>query len=183
MNVKILCLGILQFGDATGYEIRKTTQEGRFSHFIEASYGSIYPALVRLENDGLVTSRMERQSGRPDRKVYSINEAGRARFIAALYNEPRDDVFKSEFLLVMMCAELVSRPHIHHLINNRLNHLETHIAHMREVKKDCDHKCSQFVLGYGLAVYEAERNFLAERQDYLESIAIQTPPTLGEAAE
>jgi len=183
MNVKILCLGILHFGDATGYEIRKMTQEGRFGHFIEASYGSIYPALVNLKNEGLVTSREENQSGRPKRKVYSINEAGRKTFIAALYNEPRDDVFKSEFLLVMLCAELVSRPHIHRLINDRLNHLDTHIAHMREVKTQCDHKCSQFVLGYGMAVYEAERNYLAERQEYLESIAIQTTPTLGEAAE
>jgi len=161
------------------------TQEGRFGHFIEASYGSIYPALIALEKEGLVTSRKEGQNGRPNRKVYSINETGRSTFITALYNEPREDVFKSEFLLVMLCAELVSRPYIHHLINDRLDLLDTHIAHMREVKKDCDHKCSQFVLGYGLAVYEAERNFLAERREYLESIAIQPKPqiSLGDAAE
>jgi len=183
MNVKILCLGILHFGDATGYEIRKMTQEGRFGHFIEASYGSIYPALVRLETEGLVTSRNEEQSGRPNRKVYSINETGRKTFIAALYNQPRDDVFKSEFLLVMLCAELVSRDHISQVIKDRLNNLDAHIAHMREVKQDCGHNCSQFVLGYGLAIYEAERTYLAERQDYMESIAIQTKPTLGEAAE
>lgn len=183
MNVKILCLGILHFGDATGYEIRKMTQEGRFGHFIEASYGSIYPALVRLENEGLVCSRKESQTGRPNRKVYSINDAGRAAFISALYNEPRDDIFKSEFLLVMLCAELVSRPHITRLIDDRLNHLDTHIAQMREVQQNCDHSGSQFVLGFGLAIYEAERLYLADHRQDLETVARPATPVLGDAAE
>ena len=47
MNVRTLCLGVLQFGEATGYEIKKIVEEGMFNHFIEASYGSIYPALTR----------------------------------------------------------------------------------------------------------------------------------------
>ena len=47
-----LCLGILRFGDATGYEIKKMVEEDMFNHFIEASYGSIYPALTRMSQDG-----------------------------------------------------------------------------------------------------------------------------------
>ncbi|VAW17932.1 Transcriptional regulator, PadR family [hydrothermal vent metagenome] len=183
MNVKILCLGILHFGDATGYEIRKMTQEGRFGHFIEASYGSIYPALIALEKEGLVVSRKESQAGRPNRKVYSINEAGRATFVAALYNKPRDDVFKSEFLLVMLCAELVSQPYITKLIDDRLNHLDNHIAQMRDVSEDCGHACSQFVLGFGLAIYEAERKYLAEHRQNLETIAKPAALSLEDGAE
>ncbi len=45
MSVRSLCLAILSFGDATGYEIRKESTEGRFSYFDDASFGSIYPAL------------------------------------------------------------------------------------------------------------------------------------------
>ena len=41
MNVKTLCLGFLSTREATGYEIKKEFEEGFFSHFIEASYGSI----------------------------------------------------------------------------------------------------------------------------------------------
>ena len=43
MNVRTLCLGVLSAGEASGYEIKKEIEEGLFSHFIEASYGSIYP--------------------------------------------------------------------------------------------------------------------------------------------
>lgn len=81
MSVRSLCLAILSFGDATGYEIRKESTEGRFSYFDDASFGSIYPALARLEAEGLVTVREEPQAGKPARKVYSITEAGRKVFI------------------------------------------------------------------------------------------------------
>ena len=55
MDVRTLCLGILSLGDATGYEIKKLVAEGSFSFFSEASYGSIYPALTKLTDEGLVS--------------------------------------------------------------------------------------------------------------------------------
>ncbi|MBZ0218286.1 MAG: PadR family transcriptional regulator, partial [Fimbriimonadaceae bacterium] len=100
MNVRTLCLGILNFEEATGYEIKKLSVEGRFSHFIDASFGSIYPALTRLCDEGLVNVRVEQQEGKPARKVYSITDAGRAEFIASLNEAPAPDKIKSEFLFL-----------------------------------------------------------------------------------
>ena len=65
MNVRTVCLAILQFGDATGYEIKKMSTEERFAFFVDASFGSIYPALSRLQDDGCVTVREEYESGKP----------------------------------------------------------------------------------------------------------------------
>jgi PadR family transcriptional regulator AphA len=65
MNVSTLCLAILNFGEASGYDIRKMSTEGTFSHFVDASYGAIYPALERLESEGKVEQRMEQQVGKP----------------------------------------------------------------------------------------------------------------------
>ena len=84
MNVRTLCLSVLYDGDATGYDIRRLCADGEFSYFVEASYGSIYPALAKLEADRLVTSRAEQQDGRPARKVYSITEMGRLAFAEEL---------------------------------------------------------------------------------------------------
>lgn len=183
MNVRTLCLGILHFGDATGYEIRKMAQEGRFGHFIEASYGSIYPALLRLEEDGLVVSRKESHDGRPDRKVYSLNDAGRAELVTALYKDPRDDVIKSEFLFVMMCAELVSKDQVARLIDRRLESFDEKIAHLKDVRKTCDHTGSRFVVGFGLTMYSALRDYVAENRTMLEETAEQGGPPVGVAAE
>ena len=51
MDIRTLCLGILTFGDATGYEIKKRL-EGPMRHYYDASFGSIYPALAGLKRDG-----------------------------------------------------------------------------------------------------------------------------------
>ena len=84
MNIRTLCLGILSRGDATGYEIKKMAEEGLFSHFIEASFGSIYPALKKLEEEGLIRMKLEIQENAPNRKVYTITEAGKQTFLNSL---------------------------------------------------------------------------------------------------
>ena len=67
MNVKTLCLSILYNGDASGYDIRRMCTDEEFAYFVEASYGSIYPALAKLEEEGSVTSQLVPQDGK-DRK-------------------------------------------------------------------------------------------------------------------
>ena len=52
MDAKTLCLGALSRGDASGYEIKKAFEEGPLSHIHEASFGAIYPALTRLDEQG-----------------------------------------------------------------------------------------------------------------------------------
>ena len=107
MNAKTLCLSILYEGEATGYEIRRMSVEGECSYFVEASFGSIYPALTRLEDDKLVTSRVEQQSGKPAKKIYSITEAGRRAFVSELYEPLGEDVFRSPFLLFARYVHLL----------------------------------------------------------------------------
>ncbi len=108
MNVKTLCLAILNVEDATGYEIKKASTEGLFQHFVDVSYGSIYPALAKLEKDKMVTCQAQAQEGKPDRKIYSITDMGRAEFIKSINVLPQPDKFKSEFLLLAINADLAS---------------------------------------------------------------------------
>jgi DNA-binding PadR family transcriptional regulator len=182
MNVRTLCLGILSFGDASGYEIRKMAQEGRFSHFIAASYGAIYPALVKLEAEGLVTAHEERDAGKPPRRVHAITAAGREAFARALTEMPGEDMLKSEFLLVTMCAELVDPEHARHVINERLALYEAKIAHMEEAERTCEHRGSAFVIGFGLTMYRAMHAYLAAHRGDVEAVA-GTAVSLPQAAE
>ena len=84
MDVRTICLGLLSAEDRSGYEIKKLLEEGPLGHFVEASFGSIYPALTKMTEDGLVEFRTEAQEGRPDKKTYSITERGREVFRTAL---------------------------------------------------------------------------------------------------
>ena len=83
MDVKTLCLGVLTLRDMTGYEIKKHFEQS-FAHFFVAGYGSIYPALSDLTRMGLVNCQDVTQAKRPDKKVYSITDAGRVQLAEAL---------------------------------------------------------------------------------------------------
>src|SRR5215203_7477273 len=60
----------------SGYDLTKW-MERETSHFFAVGHSSIYPALARMERAGLVRHKVEPSNRGPERKVYSIAEAGR----------------------------------------------------------------------------------------------------------
>ena len=171
MNVRTLCLAILYFGEATGYEIKKMSVEGKYSHFVDASFGSIYPALAKLEADKCVTVREEPQPGKPARKIYSITEAGKELFIAALHEPPGRDVFRSAFLMVAMCAELLPAEQIAKSIDDRLLDLQSEIDHLEEVAASADNAGVAWTARYGATCLKASRDYLTGNRSALEAIS------------
>ncbi|TNE62069.1 MAG: PadR family transcriptional regulator [Alphaproteobacteria bacterium] len=164
MDIRTLCLGILSLGEATGYEIKKMVTEGRFSFFSEASFGSIYPALTQMTGEGLVACRTEAQGNRPDKKVYSLTDAGRAYLEEQLAEAPRPDRNRSDFLAALLFAEAVSPERIEDLIIERVSLHDEQIALLKAHLKDEQGTVSRFVLEYGLAMQQAARRFLAENR-------------------
>jgi len=182
MNTQTLILAILNFEDASGYEIKKHSTEGSFSHFVDISYGSIYPTLSRLEKDGLVTCRSEAQSGKPDKKVYSITEAGRAEFLSTISQPHQPDKFKSEFLLVAMCAHETSPEVILRALDSHFNEVNGILNHIQELRTDCDHPATNWIASYGEHVMRAKMEFLEQNKESLIAMAGQVPSP-QEAAE
>ncbi len=183
MNVRALCLAILNFGDATGYEIRKKSSEGEYSYFVDASYGSIYPALAKLEDEELVTCREEAQSGKPSRKIYSITVAGRNEFHAALKSPPQKDSFKSEFLLIAICAPMMQRADLTAAIEVRITQLEEELAMIRHAPDEFKSAAGGWTSGYGEFCMSASLNYLLEHRYELEATAIQPENFTLNAAE
>ncbi len=171
MNVRTLCLAILYFGDSTGYEIKKLSMEGKYSHFVDASFGSIYPALARLESEGMVTCREETQAGKPPRKVYSITENGRSTFIDSLFEPPAPDVFRSEFLLISMCAAILPPTVIKRAIDTRIEQLQAEIDHLNQIAGNARHEGTRWAAGYGLKCLGASLEHLQSHRDELIALA------------
>ena len=162
MDVKILCLGVLcQHGKASGYEIRKLLkEEGAFSHFVDAGYGSIYPALNKLSNKGLVLYEAEKQTNRPDKKVYQIMPAGRLALFDALLTGPAPDKLRSPFLFTLNFGDQLPARHVDQLIDERINWYREALERIGE--SDCDRLTpgASFVQGFGKAVYQAAVDYL-----------------------
>jgi PadR family transcriptional regulator, regulatory protein AphA len=172
LNVRDLCLGYLSLREATGYEIKKDFEEGLFCHFMEASYGSIYPALGQLASEGLLTVREEEQSGKPDKKVYAITETGALTLKKALSVLPARDKYKSEFLFMMLLQNHIAVEHRINAIEKQLADLKGDLSSISECKQQAGcNAASDFVMGYGEAVLTAGVAYL---EDELAKVNQQT---------
>lgn len=162
MDVKTVCLGVLSLGDATGYEIKKLFEDGPFSHFYEAGYGSIYPALNSLLEKGLVSCVAQEQDGRPAKKVYSLTEAGEAALRDALHEPPQRDKIRSDTLVMLFFGHLLDPAQRRRVYEGYLRHFEQILAELRarDIEGADQQKC--FVHGFGLAIYGAAAKYLAD---------------------
>lgn len=83
-------LGFLRYAPMTGYDL-KQLMDVSTSNFWYAKQSQIYTTLKKMEAEGWVQSEIEPQKGRPDRRVYSISEAGEAALLGWL-QEPVTDL-------------------------------------------------------------------------------------------
>lgn len=77
--LKIVILGFLSYQPLTGYELKQSIDHST-KYFWNAKQSQIYRTLKQLEEKELVTSTIQPQADRPDRRVYTITEAGMTDF-------------------------------------------------------------------------------------------------------
>lgn len=77
MSLKHGLLGLLNYGDMTGYELTKAFEDS-LAFFWHAQMSQIYRELNAMEKEGWLTSRAVIQTDKPNKRVYSITESGRA---------------------------------------------------------------------------------------------------------
>jgi DNA-binding PadR family transcriptional regulator len=173
MDVRTICLGILTRGDATGYEIKKTVEEGGYRHFAEASFGSIYPALNRLTEEGLVSVHPEAQEKRPDRKVYTITAAGRRSFLATLMESLPEDRHRSAFAFAMLFADLLPKERVSQMLAAYIAHTEEKLAQLQQTDTKPWREGEHFTNGLGQAAYGAILNYLRVHRAKIETQTAQ----------
>lgn len=167
MDIKTVCLGVLMLGDQSGYEIRKQFEQGPFAHFNQASFGSIYPALKRLLNDGLVSCRPVTQQGKPDKKVYSLTSSGRKQLRDALHGQPAPDKSHSDFLFMLFFAEQLDPDHLQAIYTDYLDGFKANLAYLEALDDTGIPEGRQFVRALGRNYYRSMVDFLDQNRDAL----------------
>ena len=93
-DLALAILGLLSLRPASGYDLRKvflTTAIKAFS----ASPGAVYPALRRLEKDGLIEGAVERKHALRPRMIFTLTRKGRDTLVATLTKPvTREDVIR-----------------------------------------------------------------------------------------
>jgi PadR family transcriptional regulator PadR len=74
--LELCVLALLARGESYAYEIASTLAKG-----VGMGEGTIYPLMRRMQDDGLVDTRLTESNSGPPRKYYRLTPAGRAAFI------------------------------------------------------------------------------------------------------
>jgi PadR family transcriptional regulator, regulatory protein AphA len=101
---KYAILGMLSIEPMSGYDIKKEIEKS-ISNFWTESYGQIYPVLRNLIAEKLVTRTVERDTGKPDRHVYSLTAKGRQELRCWLRQGFAPKIQRDEFLLKLFFGE------------------------------------------------------------------------------
>ncbi|HEX2027638.1 MAG TPA: PadR family transcriptional regulator [Nitriliruptorales bacterium] len=78
--LELAILGLLQDQAMHGYELNKQLTQ-KLGHFWRVSYGSLYPALKRMEERGAIEPVFNDEATRRSKNVYRITDRGRHEFL------------------------------------------------------------------------------------------------------
>ena len=111
----------------SGYDLAKEFNSS-VGFFWKTTHQQIYRELARLEKEGMLTSEIIRQNDRPDKKIYSITDPGRAHLVEWIAQPSMPTPIKEDMLVKLYVGFLVPRE----MIIGELEQLrEIHVERLR----------------------------------------------------
>lgn len=163
-------LGMLSGGDElSGYDIKKWTNWVLRFFYQSPAYSQIYSELKKMEELGLVTSRMDNDAGARSRRLYRITPAGLDAVAGWTSEAPYDPpTLKHSVLLRVIFGHLTEPQKLRELLSE-------HIAYCDRMQRNAGIEArateEQPVWAYAkVALKWAERYYAAERELALELV-------------
>ncbi|WP_037679809.1 PadR family transcriptional regulator [Streptomyces griseus] len=103
MSLRYAVLAALLEGEASGYELSKVFDVS-LANFWPATPQQLYRELERLAQDGLIEARVVRQERRPNKRMFTLTEAGRQDLRAFAERPPRRPTAIRDELLIKIQA-------------------------------------------------------------------------------
>ena len=164
MDVQSVLLGLLMKKSMTGYDLKKAFSIS-FSFFSGLSYGSIYPALKKMEKQGMISKRLEIQDGAPNRKVYTITETGKRAFLDALRAPFTFELPKSTFLMKLFFFAHLPREERQALALRHLDSIERMRTLLEAARPEVEAHADRFqflCFQFGLRFYRDMAGYASE---------------------
>lgn len=106
MSLSYAILAILADKSCSGYDLAKQF-DGSVGYFWAASHQQIYRDLAKLEAKGWIEAQHVAQTGRPDKKLFSLTPLGRQEMIAWIHQPSKLSRSKEEVLVKLFAGRLV----------------------------------------------------------------------------
>jgi PadR family transcriptional regulator, regulatory protein AphA len=161
MSHRYLILGLLAEQPMTGYDIRKHIKIV-LPAVTNASYGTLYPTLHKLLEEGAVQMEEVEQAGRPSKKIYRITQHGQAALADWLKEPPTADIIKREFLLKLYFAKNLSLPQLQTLLAERHNEVQARLDSLCAERDAIQDIRQRWLVDYSVALCRAEMEWLKQ---------------------
>jgi PadR family transcriptional regulator AphA len=178
MALREAILAALVHRPMTGYEIAKDFDQV-FAHFWQASHQQIYRELARLSDDGHVVFRVVPQKGKPDKKVYALTAAGRAKLKQWLAEPTEVPKPRAAVLVKLLAGMAIDRPALRQEIARVRQGMRMYLQQLREIRRLClgqpleslsDRDSALYLaLRRGLLTVQANIEWLDEVSEFLEN--------------
>ena len=118
----------------SGYDLAKTF-DASIGFFWRASHQQVYRELARLRERGLVASQEVEQSGRPNRIVHTISDAGKDMLRAWSQKPCRQPSIKDDLLVKLYALDYVDIPILREQLEIRLDQHRAKLARYERIKE------------------------------------------------
>lgn len=184
MAIKYAILGLLSWRPFSGYDLKKVLADSSALYW-SGNSNQVYPTLVELHKDALVTVEVEQDAGYPPRKVYSITAQGVSQLKAWVLSTPELPQLRSTFLTQLAWADLLSASELASLLDGYEHEVTMRLLMQRErVRRDPpaprrtprEIYLWDMIAAHDTAHYQHELSWLAELRDGLGSPAASPMP-------
>jgi DNA-binding PadR family transcriptional regulator len=122
-------------GEASGYDLAKAF-DATVANFWMSTPQQLYRELDRMEAEGLVTARVVEQKRRPNKRLFSLTEAGRTA-VHAYTAEPlgKPAVIRDELLVKVQCLDAGDREAVRAAIAERMEWATAKLARYERLRQ------------------------------------------------
>ncbi|WP_423801099.1 PadR family transcriptional regulator [Neobacillus sp. SAB-20_R2A] len=164
MNMQDVILGFLYEEPMSGYDI-KQMMENSVSYFFDASFGAIYPALRKMEKEGLVEKQVIQQEGKPNKNLFAITDAGREQFQQYLNSPINPTVTRSDILIRIFFGRFTTKEKIIKWLEEEREKNQAMYDNLTRIDKMCGsdmERYKRFTLQFGIRQAEMVVNMIDE---------------------
>ncbi|HBE79335.1 MAG TPA: PadR family transcriptional regulator [Firmicutes bacterium] len=153
--LEYIILGFLMHGEMSGYDLKQYMAKST-ANFFDASFGSIYPALKRLEARGFIHSREVVNAGKY-KKIYIISENGKSDFMNWLEEPIKFAQTKLDHLVKVFFLGLLPKEKAIEKLQAFIKEVKLSLDQLRKsqprIKEKAD-MCQFSTLLYGISYYQ-----------------------------
>lgn len=173
MSIEHSILAVISYRPSSGYDIKSEFEHKAAGLYWGLSYGSLYPKLKKLEEEGFITTLEEDKDGRK-KKLYDLTGKGWRELENWLAQTPAPPVIKDELFMKLaawhkemdletLCVHLKAR-------ESESKELLSYIKNWKQNKTSFINSVGMLAIRYAELKLEAELQWITESLDAIENI-------------